>query len=374
MRKKTRFHYFFLLSAIFVLHACRYSDISELLSPMNDTTKLWPAYDTENHLFGYIDANGEMKIEGQFLSASTFSCGTARVQLPDQSYGYIDKQGLLLTSGLLTAEQHYENLAAATTATQVGYINQQGRWCIVLANNTTTFSPSNFSPDKTALLTPISKGDFLFIDKTGKTILALSKEKADFADNFKESLARFRKNSLYGYINVSGEVAIPAKYQFADDFHHGFAMVKTDDYATFINKRGELIGATFDNAKAFSNEMLAPVCKNQKWGYADTLGNVRINFSYDYAYPFYEHLAVVSQNKKFGAIDKNGTIIIPIAYDGIQGCFHNGLILTYTVSSDSAIFSYLNTDNTIVYQWKQKRNSVSSAIAPSSHFILSLDE
>lgn len=374
MLKRVQFYHFFLLFAIFVLHACRYSDISEQLSPTNDTTKLWPAYDNESHLFGYIDANGEMKIEGQFLSASTFSCGAARVQLPDHSYGYINKQGLLLTSGLLTAEQHYENLAAATTASQVGYINQQGHWCIIVANNTTTFSPSSFSSDKTALLTPFAKGDFLFIDKTGKTILSLSKEKADFADNFKESLSRFRKNSLYGYIDISGEVVIPAQYQFADDFHNGFAMVKTADYATFINKRGELVDATFDNAKAFSEEMLAPVCKNQKWGYADTLGNIRINFSYDYAYPFCEHLAVVSQNKKFGAIDKNGTIIIPIAYDGIQGSFHNGMILTYTVSGDSAIFSYLNTDNTNVYQWKQKRNIVSSEFVPSSYFILSLSK
>ena len=48
------------------LTSCQYTDISNQFSPTNDTTKLWPAYDTENNLYGYIDQKGEFKIKGQY--------------------------------------------------------------------------------------------------------------------------------------------------------------------------------------------------------------------------------------------------------------------------------------------------------------------
>lgn len=361
--------YVYIVLLFCFLNACQYSDISEQLSPMNDTTKLWPAYDTENNLYGYINRNGEMKIKGQFLSASTFSCGLAKVQLLDHSFGYIDKRGNLLANGFISCGQHHENLAVATTDNIFGYINQKGTWSIVLSYKTTQYTASNFSSDKIALLSPLDTSAFLFIDKTGEPILSLNKNVVDFVDNFHESFTRFRKNSHYGFINRKGEVSIKPKYIFADNFHYGFAVVKTNEYYTFINKEGEEINAVLDNAKRFSDNHLAPICKNKKWGYIDTLGHVKIDFLYDNAYPFSEQTAVVMQNQKYGIIDENGSIIIPFEYDGMQNYFHNDMILAYKIANDIIHFYYLNTDNVPIYEWEEKYNSaITKNTCNSTHF------
>ena len=339
------------------LTSCQYTDISNQFSPTNDTTKLWPAYDTENNLYGYIDQKGEFKIKGQYMSAATFSCGLARVQLIDNSYGYIDKQGNLLVKGFTSAEQHFENLALVTTENEFGYINQRGAWNIILPYNTIQYSASNFSPEKIALLSPFDTSSFIYIDKTGKTILNVAKNQANFVDNFSESLARFRKGSYYGFINTKGEIVIPPKYSYADNFSHGFAIIKTNDFITFINKKGEKLKCIFDNVKAFSNG-LAPVCKGKKWGYIDTLGYTKIQFLFDNAFPFYEGVAVVRKNQKYGIINQNGEIIIPFEYDGIQNKFHNGMILAYKRINSTFNFYYINSKNIPIYQWEQKQNSI----------------
>jgi hypothetical protein len=352
-----KYFYLYIVLLSFLI-SCQYTDISNQLSPINDTTKLWPAYDTENNLYGYIDHKGEIKIKGQYLSAATFSCGLARVQLLNNSYGYIDKQGNLIAQGFTSAEQHFENLALVTTETEFGYINQRGAWNIILPYNTIQYSASNFSPEKIALLSPFDTSSFVYINKTGKTILNVSKKQANFVDNFSESFARFRKGSYYGFINTKGEVVIQPIYSYADNFSYGFAIIKTNDFTTFINKKGEKLNCHFDNAKSFSNG-LAPVCKESKWGYIDTLGHTKIQFLFDNAFHFYEGVAVARKNQKYGVINQNGEIIIPFEYDGIQNKFHNGMILAYKRTNSTFFnFYYINSKNIPIYQWEQKQNSI----------------
>lgn len=351
-----KYIYLYIILLPFLI-SCQYTDISNQLSPTNDTTKLWPAYDTENNLYGYIDHKGEIKIKGQYMSASVFSCGLARVQLLNNSYGYIDKQGNLIAQGFTSAEQHFENLALVTTETEFGYINQKGAWNIILPYNTTQYTASSFSSDKIALLSPFDTSAFLFIDKTGKKVLSLNKNVADFADNFHESLARFRKNSHYGFIDLKGNIVINPQYTFADNFHYGFATVKIKDNYTFINKKGQEMNASFDNAKRFSDNHLAPICKNKKWGFMDTLGHTKIDFLYDNAYPFSEQLAVVMQNQKYGVINEHGIVVIPFEYNGIQTYFHNNMILAYKIKNDTIHFYYLDSANVPIYEWTQKYNT-----------------
>ena len=61
-----------------------------LLEVKAQSDKLFPIVD--NGLWGYIDQDGEIKIEPIFLQASKFSEGLAAVRLKG-IYGYINNQG-----------------------------------------------------------------------------------------------------------------------------------------------------------------------------------------------------------------------------------------------------------------------------------------
>lgn len=72
------------------------------------------------------------------------------------------------------------------------------------------------------------------------------------------------------------------------------------------------------------NEELAAVCKNEKWGYVNTKGELIIPCIYEYANDFSEGLACVSKDGKEGFINKNGEIVIPLKFENC-GVFSEGL-------------------------------------------------
>lgn len=85
------------------------------------------------------------------------------------------------------------------------------------------------------------KGDFYYIDKTGKKVLEVpfkyerSIQKSDRAGRmnisdrdfygFSNGLALFEKEGKYGYINKEGKEVLPAEYAYAEPFLNGVAII-----------------------------------------------------------------------------------------------------------------------------------------------------
>ena len=131
-------------------------------------------------------------------------------------------------------------------------------------------------------------------------------------------------NLKYGFIDMTGELVIPAQYDYASDFNDGIAAVymQKDRGWGFIDKTGELvIPLMYESASNFT-EGLAAVCLDGKWGYIDEAGEVIIPFEYRYAAPFIEGYAVAvleynAANTKHGIINIKGDITVPFEYDYI---------------------------------------------------------
>lgn len=101
-----------------------------------------------------------------------------------------------------------------------------------------------------------------------------------------------------------------------------------EDEKVYVTKEGDLT-IELDNALYFS-EGLAPVCKDDKWGYIDQTGAVVIDYQFEGAAPFSDGMALVMKNDKTGFIDKTGNIVIACKYDnaGEEG-FQNGVARVY---------------------------------------------
>jgi len=142
-------------------------------------------------------------------------------------------------------------------------------------------------------------------------------------------------NLKYGFIDMTGELVIPAQYDYAMDFCDGFAVVYIQKSGWgYIDKTGELvIPVLYENASNFSGG-LAAVCLNGKWGYINAAGDAVIPFEYRYAAPFIDGFAAVvleynANNIKQGIIDVNGDAVIPFEYDQIYFNEYIGFYYAY---------------------------------------------
>ena len=118
----------------------------------------------------------------------------------------------------------------------------------------------------------------------------------DYVGDFCEGFALVRINGKAGYIDANGEVAIPIDHDYTNDRHYVFPNF---------------------------SEGLAGFYKNGKLGFVDKTGKVAINYCYEYAYTFNEGLCGV-KNGKYGFIDKSGRPAVPFIYDMVT-YFSEGL-------------------------------------------------
>jgi hypothetical protein len=197
-------------------------------------------------------------------------------------------------------------------------------------------------------------GKFGYVDETGKVVIP---PKWDNAFAFSEGRAVVIEGGTvmpggghvggqWGFINLRGEIVVPLKFSFAGSFHAGLAKVsaggksgpKIRDFALgkygFIDRGGNaVIPIEWDNAEKFS-EGLAMVKKAGKSGFIDTSGKVVIAPVWDSARDFSEGLAPVFQGKnpiegKWGFIDRTGKLVIAPEYRAAFE-FNNGRALVYT--------------------------------------------
>ena len=160
-----------------------------------------------------------------------------------------------------------------------------------------------------------------------------------YVGSFSEGLAIVEDDGKCGFIDETGNIVIPLKYD-ADRFSYfseGLALVYTGGRymnasqrimqggkCGFIDKTGRvIIPLEYDNATAFS-EGLAIVEKNKKQFIIDTSGAVVATLSAYYGNeknthgssnairPFSNGLAAVRIDDRWGYIDRTGTEVIPV--------------------------------------------------------------
>jgi hypothetical protein len=179
-------------------------------------------------------------------------------------------------------------------------------------------------------------GQWKYIDKKGRAIFKMPSNYY-VGGKFSEGLARvcvkgkstgfLTSEQQYGFIDMKGQIVIPAEYDDVFSFSEGLAMIRdhTGTYpkSGYINKAGKVVIAPqYDNASNFS-EGLAVVTFAGKKGLIDQQGNVTW-LPYDSLEPFSEGLAVVAKSGKHGYIDKSRKLVIPLKFDDAKP-FSEGL-------------------------------------------------
>lgn len=202
-------------------------------------------------------------------------------------------------------------------------------------------------------LFPIDKnGKSGYIDHTGKVVIPLRFDEARW---FSEGLAPIRIGSDWGYIDTNGKIIINPSFFSASGFSDGIAEVgiywkgrrivdSTVGYSGYINKNGQLItNQRFDLAWSFSEGLAKVKTEDRKRGFIDSTGKIVV-YADTYGSGFSNGRALFKTRgnmpeSRTGFIDKTGKVVIPAIFHGGEE-FSEGLACVYDENGSGFIDIY----------------------------------
>lgn len=184
-------------------------------------------------MFGLIDLDGNEVIPCQYEFLSHDTEGAPLVYMKDQKYGLLDTTG----KQLLPAKYDFISIPNLSYA-----LYNEGDLTGVLDLKGNVLIPAKYEVvaeyrDNLALI--LEDETYQLVDKSGKNLLPAGQEYISFAG---EKLLLSFKNDKYGYIDYAGKVVIPFKFQMAQTFENGLALV-SEDFENFyyIDVEGKFI-------------------------------------------------------------------------------------------------------------------------------------
>lgn len=127
------------------------------------------------------------------------------------------------------------------------------------------------------------------------------------------------KDDKIGYINDLGEEFIPVEYDggFSFSDKKDFIQLKKGDSWYLLDlKTFNFKKLLFDDIGEYADEYMV-VEKDEKFGYINKSGEIKIPLKYVIAEEFKEGIAIVGNENGFGVIDKSGKVVIELIYDKI---------------------------------------------------------
>lgn len=276
----------------------------------------------EGNKYGYVNLNGKIIVQPQYLYATKFANnGLALVsQKADDENDYKRKIGFIDLSGKVVIEPRFsagfgfcEGLAAAAIVDgekqKWGFIDEKGAFVIEpIYDYAVVFCGG---------IASVNLGrKRIYIDKQGNVVEPIF---GKYERRFCDDLMLIHTNHKYGYVHRSNQIAIVPQFTVATNFSEGLAGVKKkgEKYG-FIDTVGNyVITPEFDDVGCFSKG-LCVIKKGKKYGYINKSGNIVIKPTFEQAMRFEDNgLAIVEKDGKFGVIDNQGDWIVSPEFDRV---------------------------------------------------------
>jgi hypothetical protein len=157
-----------------------------------------------------------------------------------------------------------------------------------------------------------------------------------------------------GYIDTAGREVIPARWEEADVFSEGLAVVRSKGKYGYIDRTGKtVIAAHWGTAGPFS-EGRAWVTDGSGFGCIDTSGKVVSFPQWDFASDFSEGRAQIQSNGKFGFIDRSGNVIIPPIWEGAHRFSEGMALVGANLHGSNPIYRFIDLQGQIVVSDQQQ--------------------
>ena len=194
---------------------------------------------------------------------------------------------------------------------------------LVLALAGCDFLGGNDEPAAPRLYPVRIDGSWGYIGVSGRIAVV---PRFEAAEDFSEGLGAVQIGGLWGYAGSGGNVRIPPQYRVAGPFSEGLAAVRGDAAYGYVDTKGTLvIDAQFDLAQPFSEDRAA-VRIDGRWGFIDKSGALVIEPRFSDARSFSEGFAAVESVDGWVYIDRDGGVVIDPSFTiEVAGDFVDGL-------------------------------------------------
>lgn len=351
--------------------------------------------------WGFIDGNGSVVIEPQFLKYCRFSEGLASVTKPIKAadgseteyveHGFIDRSGkFVIGPGLPVGVDAWDlerpfydygdfhsgraTFSAADSSENRRYIDRTGKIVISLQYD----KAKDFS-DGYAFVGKRNTDEnndpvwrYGCIDTNGDTVLEHLRFTND-ANDFKDGVcavdlqSRTNSDADHAVIDKQGNFIVPTgKYSWIGSFYNGLARVSQDEKDGAINSKGELVIPTrFDKLTNFYDPDFALAWIGEECFIVNRLGDTvaKVDIEKDAIILRFEYgMALVEYEDKCGYVDTTGKLVIPYQFDH-AGDFEGELANVMLGKTKG----YINKQGEFVWktdQWEEpSRNSVSKPLS-----------
>lgn len=281
--------------------------------------------DFNGHRVGIINGKGEIVIEPDVFesSGSSFNDFFMTILRKGNECYLISSEGFAKMDASPYLElNHFNNGYATVTLRANGHIG------VIDASGKLLFSTGEYKK-----LTHIGGGVFASSGDMGQDFYVsgyllnasgalLSETAYDTIDYISDGMIRISRNGKYGFVNLSGNEAVPAIYEQAWLYHSGTAAVQVNGKWGLIDKTGaEIAAPAFDEIYALA-DTLYWVSVSGKYGVLNTAGKLILPIEYDNIYP----ASYEAGNTKFSAVksgvtflmDADGNVILSGEYSYIN--------------------------------------------------------
>ena len=346
-------------------------------SPETSTTKLWVAatvtkdaegYNKTN--WGYIDEKGNFAIPATYEDADDFSCGYALVRVSEKSIYFIDEKNNIQNA------PDFQRAGRYFYYDYVRYMTSSELWGMLNKNFEIVIQPAyvalgNMSEDGMVAYRQSYDSKVGYMDKNGDVVIS---PMYDAGTTFDGGYAVVYMGDNVGVINKSGEFTIglqDSKYLFNLGAERiGFKDATSGKYGMMDAKGNIIVQAIYDGSEyevGFTDTDLMPVYSNDKAGYMDKNGKMKIAQQFYDAHSFTDGKAWVKRTAEsnYEVIDENGKSLITLGKgESPRSLWRQGLALVYKESENGSEYKYINEKGAIVYSWKYNFGA-SSNYAPA---------
>ncbi len=268
--------------------------------------------------WGFINRKNEVVVPFRYLEVSFFCEGFASVRVGNH-WGLINEKGVEIIPPEYDAVSfmNSDNRVIVSKQNKYGVVESSGRIFLPCEYDSIQYGRGDGYYEVTR------NGKKEYISKTGEIIKIPTYDKKGFSIG--SSYYCVCKNGLWGVAYDCGIEVIPCVYSrplgwigLGTEEHDELIPACMNDKWGFIDLSGAIrIPFKYDEAKQGSSGFF-PVKINGQWGVLNYNGDLVIQPIFDSVSTFGSGFCVVQKDSKKGLIDEKGRLIIPIEYDSID--------------------------------------------------------
>jgi hypothetical protein len=266
-----------------------------------------------NDHVGLIDRNGFFVFDPIYSEIGPISEGKIFIK-KDSLYGYYSKNRIALIPERFQEVESFENnIARVKIENNQAIIDSVGSFVV-----RPFYKSIDFFND--TLLIYADSNKFGICNLDGISVLPAT---FDYIGKLSNNRALLVRENKIGYLNDSLQIIIQPtfetypNYQTYSNFKNGLAKVKKNGKIGLIDLKGKtFVPFNYIELGGISNYI--SFNKNGKWGYFDEMGKEVIKSNYEYAESFAKGIGIVTKDSLTGIIDIKEKFIIPNAYSTIE--------------------------------------------------------